>query len=598
MSVGDGQQPVDSMRRAPQFSEMMTRFARSLRFSRSDTNEFGDIATLVRIHRKRHKHVDLDGVRRAYEIAERFHRGQMRKSGEPYITHPVAVATILAQLGMDSVTIMAALLHDTVEDTRYTLANLHNDFGDEVAHLVDGVTKLEKVHFGGAVEAETTRKMLLAAGRDVRVLLIKLADRLHNMRTLGAKSSASRIRIATVTRDILVPLAGRLGVQVIKRELEDLVLAALDPQAYADVDSKVVVRTRERQKQVAAVMRQLVTEFRTERLPVRILDRPRHYTSIYERQVEAGMPEHLCDDPRVVIVVRGESADCYAVLGVVHGKWRPVPGRFKDFIATPKFNLYKSLHTTIIGPDTRPLDVMIRTEQMHEVAEYGIAAHHIAQAHSSGGQCQGCWAGESAELDWLQRLVDWQHDAASGSFLESLRYGLADHEIVVFVGTEAVSLPSNSTPVDVAYALDTSIGDRCVGARVNGALAPLSSPLSDGDSVEILSAPSGYAGPEREWLSTVRTPHARSQIERWFADQDSSAESDGDERKKGRDAVGAALMARGRFLANKQPLVSVARSFGYIDVDALYSAVSRSQLSADEVADRLINMVDGASAAL
>ncbi|NUS71916.1 MAG: bifunctional (p)ppGpp synthetase/guanosine-3',5'-bis(diphosphate) 3'-pyrophosphohydrolase [Corynebacteriales bacterium] len=568
--------------------------ARAMRLPFATVRAADGVEELIKVHRRKHRRTNPSLIRHAYRVADQAHSGQMRKSGEPYITHPLAVATILAQLGLDATTLTAALLHDTVEDTTYTLEQLRNDFGDEVAHLVDGVTKLEKVHFGGIAEAETTRKMILAAARDVRVLLIKLADRLHNMRTLGHKKRASQVRIATVTRDILVPLAGRLGVQVIKRELEDLVLAALDPEAHASIDAMANERESQRRQYVGAVMRQVSQELRDERLTVRVIDRPRHYTSIYERQRAAGMPNYLCDNPRVVIVVQGDNADCYAALGVIHTKWRPVPGRFKDFIAVPKYNLYKSLHTTVFGPDRKPVDVLIRTEEMHEIAEYGIAArHHNRSAHHAGGECDGCWAGESAELDWLQRLLEWQHEAESGAFLESLRYDLSDHEILVFtLDGEAISLPSDATPVDFAYALDTQLGDRCIGVRVNGNLMALSAPLADGDVVEILSSPSAYTGPEREWLETARSPRAQLQIRRWFSDEEKTADVSDAELKAGKSSIEAALARRGRLLLYDRPLIAVARVFGFTNVDELYAGISEGSIDADDVVARLINMID------
>ncbi len=571
-----------------------------------------DIDTLLRAHRVHSRSADAQALRRAYRVAHRAHHGQLRKSGEPYITHPLAVACILADLGSDTTTLIAALLHDTVEDTHYTLGQLSKDFGSDVAHLVDGVTKLDKVHFGGIAEAETIRKMILAAGRDIRVFVIKLADRLHNMRTLGAKSVASRRRIATVTRDILVPLAGRLGVQLIKRELEDLVLASLEPETYALIHREVTARAPQRLAYVTGLQTELAAALRRDSISAGVLDRPRHYASIAERLVvrpdqssrPAGPHIDLHDDPRVIIVVSGGAYECYAALGVVHGMWRPVPGRFVDFIATPKFNLYKSLHTAVIGPEHRPVDILIRTEEMHRIAEVGIAAQcreavptqrrrivglgSRSAQHASEAAGQS-WQSDMVELDWLQRMLDWQGEASSEKFLESLRFDLADQEMSVFTSAgKSLSLPVESTPVDVAYALGPDIGDRCIGARVNGQLAPLSSPLAEGNVVEVLT--SQYAGPDREWLDFVRSSRAHVQIQQWFAGREVATLK---ARRAGKRAVVEAMVAAERVLMYEQPLVAVAGVLGFADVDALYAAVAENKLSATDVVQRIIAMVDG-----
>ncbi len=566
-----------------------------------------NITGLLRAHRVHHPRADTRAIRRAYRVAHRAHEGQTRKSGEPYITHPLAVALILAELGMDTTTLIAALLHDTVEDTPYTLGQLSHDFGTDVAHLVDGVTKLDKVRFGGIAEAETVRKLLLAAGRDVRVFVIKLADRLHNMRTLGAKSAASRRRIATVTRDILIPLAGRLGVQAIKRELEDLVLAALEPETYATIQREVAARESPRRAYMAQLVAQLADALRTDSISARILDRPRHYTSIAERimvsEEASGPVRALHDDPRVVLVVSGNSDECYAALGVVHGTWRPVAGRFKDFIATPKFNLYKSLHTTVLGPEHRPVDILIRTEHMHLIGEAGIAARcrppnrgqgRIAlalrprSARRTSEAATQTWLGETAELDWLQQMLDWQHQTSADQFLESLQFDLADHEISIFTTDgQSLTLPVRSTPVDVAYALGSESGDQCIGARVNGQLAPLSAPLAAGDVVEVLT--SQYGGPEREWLEFVRSSRAHVQIQQWFAEHEVATLK---ARRLGKRVIVEAMVAAERVLMYEQPLVAVASVLGLSDVDALYVAVYEGKISAPDVVERLIAMVD------
>ncbi|HEV2088457.1 MAG TPA: RelA/SpoT family protein [Cryptosporangiaceae bacterium] len=545
------------------------------------TREPDPLATLLRRHRAIHPRADLEALRRAYGIADEVHQGQRRKSGEPYITHPLAVAEICAGLGMDSVALVAALLHDTVEDTSYTLDALRTDFGDEVAHLVDGVTKLDKVRFGRAAEAETIRKMILAAGRDPRVLVIKLADRLHNMRTLRFKSQPSQERIARTTRDVLVPLAGRLGIHVVKRELEDLAFEILMPEAYADIKRQVDETSAERDAYLRIVLRDVRRDLRTARVQADATSRPRHLRSVYDQMRKS---DRQVDGARIVIVVQGEPGDCYTALGMVHGRWHPVPGRFKDHIGAPKFNMYQSLHTTVIGPQARPLDVIIRTEGMHRVAEYGIAALHRYSGQQPGR--------ERCELDWLQRVLDWQAEAAEpDEFLETLCNDLSDHQMLVFSPTgEAVSLPAGATPVDFAYALSTQLGDRCFGAEVNGQLTPLSSPVSEGDVVEVLISPE-YGGPSQEWLEFTKSPQAQVQIRRFFTEQ-------GPDRSvvAGRRAIEAALAVRGRVLAHDLPLVTLAGTLGLADPPELCGAVAEGRLCADEIARRLIEIVDGPDA--
>ncbi|MGH3716520.1 MAG: RelA/SpoT family protein, partial [Micromonosporaceae bacterium] len=546
---------------------------------------------LVRAHRRIHPKADLQPLHRAHEVAHRMHDGQVRRSGEPYISHPVAVARILAELGMDTTTLVAALLHDTVEDTTYTLEQLRGDFGDAVTHLVDGVTKLDALFFGESAEAETIRKLILAAGRDVRVLVIKLADRLHNMRTLKFTSRASQLRKATATREVLVPLADRLGIHVVKRELEDLVLATLDPEGYARIEEYLAQRDDR-----GTLLDEMTARFREElkaaRVHATVSARPRHYATIYSDMQESPMRQPY-DPPRLVVRISGTPSDCYAALGAVHGVYRPAPGRFKDFIATPKFNLYQSLHTTVIGPESEPVEVLLRTEEMHHIAEYGIIAHYRTgnrQSAGPGGQ----------ELEWLRRLVDWQSEAIdSTSFLASLRCDLSYGQIQVFTtGGDQLMLPTGSTPVDVAYAVSTATGDRLIGTYVNGRLAPVTAMLDDGDVVEMITA-SGedYPGPSREWLDTVKTAASQLQINQWFANRDGDAAPADDAAiagkiSAGRQAVGQALRRRERALANDTPLIALARLRGYPDCDALYVAVSDGRVSADDIAQQLIASVD------
>jgi GTP diphosphokinase / guanosine-3',5'-bis(diphosphate) 3'-diphosphatase len=574
------------------------------------------VAWLIRTHRSIHRDSDGALIARGYRVAERLHRGQMRKSGEPYITHPLAVAQILAELGMDTTTLVAALLHDTVEDTTYTMRELTADFGAEVALLVDGVTKFDRVFYGETAEVETIRKMLVKAGVDVRVLVVKLADRLHNMQTIDARSAASRSRIARATQEVLIPLCDRLGIQALKRDLEDSVLAALHPEQHAVLRSMVAFRPEwtayvdEMKARAASVMRE-------HRIDARVISRPRHLYSIWKDTYGQGhdTPYEL---PRIAIIVNRAENDCYTALGAVHTTWRPAAGRFKDFIASPKNNLYRSLHTTVIGPDSRSVEILIRTESMHRNAEYGIiAAYRFGRrgpgAHSARGRLRrggpgGINGGE--HLEWLHRVVDWQRAAVSpGRFLESLRCDLAEGQVHVFVEGTRILLPAHSTPVDVAYSLGPEIGDRCVAATVNGQLTFLSSPLADGDVVEIHTAgpeetagPDGaQVGPAPEWLGFVRTPNAQLHIERRLglstADDPNLSPPVPFQVKVqiGRRAIDLALHRRERGLVVDMPLLALAGEMGYPDVPSLLVAVTDHVVSADEVAERLIVQVDNGS---
>jgi GTP pyrophosphokinase len=552
------------------------------------------VATLIRAHRAVHASADLGMLRRGYAIAESWHRGQLRMSGEPYITHPLAVAQILAELGMDTTTLVAALLHDTVEDTSYTLQALEDDFGPAVALLVDGVTKFDKVFYGDNAEAETIRKLLVSAGKDVRVLIIKLADRLHNMRTLDVRSAASRERIARATHEVLVPLSDRLGIQALKRELEDAVLFHLQPEAYAEIDHHVRNRPHWADY-LAGVVAQARAALRKAKVDADVAPRPRHYYSVWKDTVAGDYPTPF-DPPRIVIVVDGPETDCYAALGAIHGLWRPVPGRFKDFVASPKNNLYRSLHTTVIGPDDRSVEVLIRTEAMHRAAEYGIVANFryprsVASAAASAEQ-----------LSWLRRLLDWEQDTAdSTQFLQSLRCDLAEAQIQVIARGRQFLLPADATPVDLAYELGTEVGDHLLAAKINERLVPLSSPLADGDVVEIYTeadAPSdvdasiAQLGPRREWLSFVKTQHAQLQIGRWFADRNEPGITIPDKVRLGRASIGLALRQVHRGLANDVPLRRLADEMGYPDLEALLVAVVDRKVSPDFVVERLIALVD------
>ena len=448
--------------------------------------ESGDpVADLIRAHRRVHARGDVRQIRAAYRKAAEMHRGQMRKSGDEYITHPLAVAQILAELGMDTTTLVAALLHDTVEDTSYTLPALESDFGAEVALLVDGVTKFDKAFFGDTAEVETIRKMLVKAGQDVRVLIIKLADRLHNMRTLDARSPASRARIARATLDVLVPLCDRLGIQVLKRSLEDTVLYALEPEAFAR-DRRVRSRATSvhagrsiEPSSPAARRSRPRTSARTSAPGLGTTTRSGRTRS------PQGMPvDH--DLPRIVIVVDGPQTDCYTALGTLHAMWRPVPGRFKDFIASPKNNLYRSLHTTVLGPDDHPVEVLIRTEAMHHAAEYGI----VANFRDPQAAARLAPPARAEQLAWLRRVLDWQEtvdDAGQVPRRAALRPRPSSRSRCSPTTGRRSCCRSAATPVDLAYTVDPNLGHACVGASVNGRLVPLSSLLDDGDVVEIIT---------------------------------------------------------------------------------------------------------------
>ncbi|MCM0675471.1 HD domain-containing protein [Micromonospora phytophila] len=558
------------------------------------TTETDPVTQLVRSHRAIHAGAEPSVLRRAYTIAENMHRGQFRKSGEPYITHPLAVAQICADLGMDSTTLVAALLHDTVEDTRYTLQALAEDFGHEVAHLVDGVTKFDKAFYGKAAEAETIRKMIIAAGKDVRVLIIKLADRLHNMRTLGVRSAASRQRIARATQEVLVPLCDRLGIQTLKRELDDVVLLHLEPDEHVRIARHVHDRPGW-DAYLEEVVSRAKAALRRSRVDAEVTPRPRHLYSIWKDTVAGGHGTPF-DLPRIAVVVDGPATDCYAALGAVHGIWRPIAGRFKDFIASPKNNLYRSLHTSVCGPQDRTVEVLIRTEEMHRSAEYGIAAQF--RFPRAGGSATA----RAEQLDWLRRVLDWEQDAADpAQFLESLRCDLAEAQIQVFADGRQVVLPAGATPVDLAYELGTERGDRCLAARINGRLAPLSSELDEGDVVEIFTetdaeddsdADAASHGPRREWLGFVKSPHAQMQINRWFAEHTEPGISITDKVRLGRATIGLALRKHDRGLASDLPLLRLSEELGYPDLETLLVAVFDRVIEPDTVVRQLIDLVD------
>ncbi|MFD7303433.1 RelA/SpoT family protein [Streptomyces pharetrae] len=477
------------------------------------------ISHVADAHRAHHPDADLEPLRRAYVLAESSHRGQMRKSGEPYITHPLAVTLILAELGAETTTLTASLLHDTVEDTDVTLDQVGEQFGEEVRYLVDGVTKLEKVDYGAAAEPETFRKMLVATGNDVRVMSIKLADRLHNMRTLGVMRPEKQARIAKVTRDVLIPLAERLGVQALKSELEDLVFAILHPEEYERTRELIVENATRTDDPLAEIADEMRAVLREAGIPAEVHIRPRHFVSVHRVSRKRGRLRGA-DFGRILVLVN-EDADCYGVLGELHTCMTPVVSEFKDFIAVPKFNLYQSLHTAVARPDGQVVEVLIRTHRMHKVAEAGVVA--LGNPYAAPPEEQSAADGERVDPTrpgWLSRLLDWQRAAPdSDTFWSTLREDLAqDREITVFrPDGGALGLPEGATCVDAAYAQYGEDAHACIGARVNGRLATLSTVLRDGDTVQLLMGQDPASEPSREWLEHAHTPAARIAIQRWLA---------------------------------------------------------------------------------
>jgi guanosine-3',5'-bis(diphosphate) 3'-pyrophosphohydrolase len=548
---------------------------------------------LAAVHRELHPKADLALLQRAYDVAEDKHSEQKRKSGDPYITHPLAVSTILAELGMDTTTLVAALLHDTVEDTDYSLERLSEDFGEVVAHLVDGVTKLDKVKLGAAAEAETIRKMVIAMARDPRVLVIKLADRLHNMRTMRFLPPEQQARKAKETLEVFAPLAHRLGMATIKWELEDLSFAILHPKKYDEIVRLVANRAPSRDTYLRTVIDEVSAQLGSVRITATVEGRPKHYYSIYQKMIVRGRDFDDIHDLVGVRIMVEDVRDCYAAIGVVHSVWQPMPGRFKDYVAQPRFGVYQSLHTTVIGPDGKPLEVQIRTRDMHRTAEYGIAAHwRYKETHGThNGTHNG--AVDIDEMAWMRQLLDWQREAADPSeFLESLRYDLATREIFVFTPKgEVITLPTGSTPVDFAYAVHTEVGNRCIGARVNGQLVALERQLENGEVVEIFTSKGEGAGPSRDWLSFVASPRARAKIRQWFA-----KERREEAIEAGKSAIAKELRRVGlpvQRLVSAESMVAVSRELHYPDISALYNAVGEHHASPRHVVQRLVALIGG-----
>ncbi|MGA5118384.1 GTP pyrophosphokinase [Streptomyces pseudogriseolus] len=562
---------------------------------------------IVRGNDPKIENATLRQIEKAYQVAERWHRGQKRKSGDPYITHPLAVTTILAELGMDPATLMAGLLHDTVEDTEYGLEDLRRDFGDVVALLVDGVTKLDKVKFGEAAQAETVRKMVVAMAKDPRVLVIKLADRLHNMRTMRYLKREKQEKKARETLEIYAPLAHRLGMNTIKWELEDLAFAILYPKMYDEIVRLVAERAPKRDEYLAVVTDEVQQDLRAARIKATVTGRPKHYYSVYQKMIVRGRDFAEIYDLVGIRVLVDTVRDCYAALGTVHARWNPVPGRFKDYIAMPKFNMYQSLHTTVIGPGGKPVELQIRTFDMHRRAEYGIAAHWKYKQEAVAGASKirtdaPKSSGKSKDdhlndMAWLRQLLDWQKETEDpGEFLESLRFDLSRNEVFVFTPKgDVIALPAGATPVDFAYAVHTEVGHRTIGARVNGRLVPLESTLDNGDLVEVFTSKAAGAGPSRDWLGFVKSPRARNKIRAWF-----SKERRDEAIEQGKDSIVRAMRKQNlpiQRILTGDSLVTLAHEMRYSDISALYAAIGEGHVSAQNIVQKLVQALGGEEAA-
>lgn len=527
-----------------------------------------EVDRLIAIYREARPHADLARVVEAYEFAEAAHDGQLRVSGEPYITHPVAVASIVARYGPDEDTVCAALLHDVVEDCDVSLSEVEAKFGPGVALLVDGCTKLARSKLGSkeAQKAETMRKIILAMARDIRVIVIKLADRVHNLRTVAGMSSAHQIRTARETLDIYAPLAHRLGMGELRQQMEDLCFAALEPAMYAEIDKMVADRAPMRSLYLSQVIEAAREQLTTQRVNGEVFGRPKHLWSIYEKMAVRHRPFEEIHDLVGLRVVVPETKDCYAALGALHALWSPVPGRLKDYIAQRKINHYQSIHTTVVGPQNRLIEIQIRTQEMHRAAEFGAAAHYDYKASGRGeGQERG---------EWLSRIIEWQKEVSDpNEFLSSLKVDLGLDEIYVFTPkSDLITLPAASTPIDFAYAIHTEVGHRCIGARVNGQLVPLDHELESGDTVEIFTSKVGEGGPRPEWLDMVKSRSAVHKIRHWF-----SREAREDAVESGRDTVERALRRDGlpsTSLVDSDVLALVAEDFGFATPDELYRAVA------------------------
>ena len=527
---------------------------------------------------------DLSVVEKAFEQAKNAHEGQLRKSGDPYITHPVAVAEILAELGLDPSTLAAALLHDTVEDTSYSSDQLRSQFGEEISNLVDGVTKLDRLTYGPTAEAETVRKMVVAMAKDIRVLVIKLADRLHNARTWQYVEPESAARKARETLDIYAPLAHRLGMNAVKWELEDLSFKFLEPKKFDEIERLVAERSPARDRLTNEVIKVVEKDLAEQGVKAIVTGRQKHLYSVYQKMVVRGREFNEIYDLVGIRILVDSVRDCYGALGAIHARWSPVPGRFKDYIAMPKFNLYQSLHTTVIGPNGKAVEIQIRTFDMHARAEYGIAAHWKYKSKNLEN-------GKTPEVLWLKQLHEWQQESEDvGDFLETLRYDLRTPEVFVFTPKGSViALPSGSTPVDFAYAVHTEVGNKCVGAKVNGKLVPLESHLVNGDVVDIVTNKSLNAAPSHDWLNFVTSSRARSKIKAWF-----SKERKEEAIEAGQESIARQMRKAGlpiQKILGGHALLELAHELRFEDIESLYEAVGNGRISAHSVIEKLMALL-------
>ncbi len=537
-----------------------------------------ELSPLLSAYKSRHPKGSVSLINAAYEMARSAHANQNRSSGELYINHPIAVARIVADIGLDEVSIVAALLHDAVEDTEITIADVESNFGSEVSAIVDGVTKLERLQFDSkeAQQAATMRKMLVAMARDLRVLMIKLADRLHNMRTIAAVSHDKQQRVAQETLDIYAPLAHRLGMQEIKQQLEDLAFAALYPKRYAELDHLVAMRAPERNVYLAKTIGQVQIWLEEVKIKAELTARGKHLWSIYEKMVQKSREfDDIYDLLAIRIVVESEK-DCYTVLGAIHGHWKPIVGRFKDYIAMPKFNLYQSLHTTVVGPGGKPIEVQIRTREMHQRAEWGVASHWAYKDTAIQG-----------DIDWLNRIIDWQGEVSDPSqFLEILKTDLDQDELFLFTPKgRVITLPALSTPVDFAYAVHTEVGHSCMGARVNGRLVPLDYKLASGDTCEVLVSQGETNEPSQDWLEFVVSPKARSKIKQWL-----TRERLEDLVENGRDELVERLRQAGlpaQKIISSQVLLDEITTLNFADASEFFAAIGNQRVDAVAIVERL-----------
>ena len=562
-------------------------------FSSRGRSSIPEIEPLIRAVRAHHPRANTAEIERAYRTAAKWHEGQKRKSGESYVTHPVAVATILAEIGMTPPTLVAALLHDTVEDTGYTLDALSEEFGPEIAAMVDGVTKLDRIRYGASAQSETLRKMIVAISRDIRVLLIKLGDRLHNARTWKYVASESAKGKARETLEIYAPLAHRLGMNTIKWELEELSFQTLYPDIYEEIDRLVGERAPEREVYLSDVIGQLEEDLRHARIKGTVSGRPKHHYSIYQKMIVRGKQFDEIYDLVAVRVLVDSVKDCYAVLGAAHARWNPIPGRFKDYIAMPKFNLYQSLHTTVVGPGGRPVELQIRTREMHERAEFGVAAHWRYKQSAATSQAEPDRMSPKEQMDWVRLLVEMEKETGDPEeFLDSLRYEIAGDEVYVFTPRgQVIVLPPGSTPVDFAYAVHTEVGHGTVGARVNGRLVALDTKLESGDSVEVITAQQGKGAPSQDWLKFVASSRAKSKIKSWFQRERREEMID-----LGRDHIAKAMKKQNlplQRLMTHSAVLSIATNMGLKDISALYAAVGENHVSAQHVVNQLVEVLGG-----